>query len=447
MFHNRSQEIHRWQKAVARENAQFVVVYGRRRCGKSTLIRQLISSDDCYHLSVQGDEALQRSLFSQTLSLRFPGFELGTYLNWSVLFEALIRRGGERFNLVIDEFPYLVKTSPSLPSIIQHLLEDRSRLNFNLLLCGSSQHMMEDTVLSANAPLYGRADEIMQITPLAAGYLQDHLPGLAAEDLIREYAVWGGVPRYWELRSRYENLAEAIKDLLLTPTSLLKDEPRRLLLDDVRSLVQPISLLTLIAGGANRLSELGARSQKPAAELTRPLNRLIELGYVDKLTPYGTSLRSSRHTLYTVADHFMRFYHRFVLPRASQIELSKQEEVWQNIAQQFDQFTGQTWEMMCREAVGRGLAGEDFLPCQRWWGKTQSGQPVEIDLVTRSADGKKLLLGECKWSDVSKPETQHQRLRSLGPALPFYKGEEIETIVLARSGSETGPIEVLKALR
>ncbi|MFT6128976.1 MAG: AAA+ ATPase superfamily predicted ATPase [Neolewinella sp.] len=447
MFHNRTSEVSQLITALSRTAAQFVVLYGRRRCGKSTLIRQVLDDEGCYHLAVQGEEALQRQLFSKTIDLRFPGFSLAEYRNWSDFFQAIVQRGGKRFTLVIDEFPYLAKTSPSLASILQHLLEDRAKLNFHLILCGSSQQMMEDAVLSATAPLYGRADEILKIIPLAAGYLQDHLPDSSPNDLIREFAVWGGVPRYWELRSRSSSLSGAVQELLLRPTGLLKEEPRRLLLDDVRSLIHPFSLLTLIAGGCNRLSEIGGRLQKPAAELSRPLRRLIDLGYVVKEQPYGAPPRSGKQTYYRVADPFMRFYHRFILPDFSRIEMGRGTEVWEEIEGQLNLFVSQSWEVMCGKAISSGMAGKDFTDCKRWWGKTKTGQRAEIDLVARSADGKRLLLGECKWSDLKQTKKLHQRLRDLAPTLPFYQGEEVLTVVAARSGGDFGPVEVLGVLR
>ena len=447
MFYNRSQELAQLRSALQRPSPQLIVIYGRRRCGKSTLIRQLVAGSDCYHLAVQGEESLQRQLFSQTLDRRFPGFSLAEYRNWSDFFEALIRRGGERFTLVIDEFPYLAKANQSLASILQHLLEDRSRLNFHLILCGSSQQMMENTVISATAPLYGRADEILKITPLAAGYLKDHLPTSSPADLIREYAVWGGVPRYWELRSRSLSLEESVGELLLRPTGLLLDEPRRLLLEDVRSLVHPVSLLTVIAGGSHKLSEIGGRLRKPSAELARPLNRLIDLGYIVKEQPYGAPKRSGKQTFYRVADPFMRFYHRFILPDLSRIELGRSEEVWGTIKPELDRFTAEPWEQLAGRAVSSGLAGEEYGYCQRWWGKTSSGQAAEIDLIARSLDGQRLFLGECKWSDLEHTDRLHFRLASLAPTLPFYRGEEVRTAVFARSGGDYGPADVLNVLR
>lgn len=450
-FYNRTSEIAVLSQAFARKRPQLIVLYGRRRCGKSTLLQHMIQDSDCYCLAVQGEASLQRALLSQTIAQKFPGFDRGVYGNWFDFFRALAERGGERYTLVLDEFPYLAKSDPSLPSILQALLENRSNLPFHLVLCGSSQQMMEGTILSATAPLYGRADEILKITPLLAGYFQDHFPTLKAESLVEEYAVWGGVPRYWELRDRYDGLKQAISELLLQPIGLLYDEPRRLLLDDLTSLVQPLSLLTLVASGVNRLSELGGRMEKPSAELSRPLNRLIELGYIEKLKPFGSPVRGNKQTLYRVSDPFMRFFHRYIVPNAAKIEQGRREEVWSEISSSLNQFSAQVWESLTRSAIARGLVDKSVTACSSWWGVTRAGRKVELDGVSTTSDGKTLILCECKWSEISRPRDIHDHLKEVAVELPFYRGQDIVTIVATKTGGssiyEPGPTEVLNGLR
>ncbi|MEL7159897.1 MAG: ATP-binding protein [Bacteroidota bacterium] len=448
MFYNRVEELRQLRTTLARKRSQLVVLYGRRRCGKSTLIRHLLRPGDVYHQAVVGDFNLHRDMLAHDLASRFPDMRTAAYRNWFDFFTALQKRGGERFTLVLDEFPFLAEASPSLPSILQRLLDRREELNFHLILCGSSQQMMENTILSATAPLYGRADAVLKIQPLWAGYLQEHLPDVSAVDIVTEYSVWGGIPRYWELRDNYSSLAEAIQEMLLSPGGILRDEPRRLLLEDLRNLVQPNTLLTFVAAGAHRLSEIGARTQRTAAQLARPLNRLIELGVINKETPFGTHQRNTKQTLYYVSDHFLRFYHRFVLPASSQIAMQQREVVWNDLLPQLPAFTTQSWEELCRQAVLGGLLPEvNFQECKRWWGKTKSGKPVEIDLVARSTDGQTLLLGECKWSKSVDLNRLHFRLTDLAKDLPFYRGESIQTRVFAQEGGDIGPEQVLAALR
>ena len=454
-FLNRTAELERLTVALSRSTRQFLVVYGRRRCGKSTLLRRLSTTHrTCYFLATEGAAALQRSLLAEQLGTLHPGFEYGQYPTWSALWRALIARGGERYVLILDEFPYLVQAAVELTSTLQALLEDRAALPFDLVVCGSSQQMMEDAVLRASAPLYGRADEVIRVQPLRVGYLPEAFPELAPVACIEEFAMWGGVPRYWELRGRYETRHEALRQLLLTPMGLLREEPRRLLVDDLTRLASPLSLLTLVANGVHRVSELGGRLQRTAADLTRPLSRLVELGYLRREVPYGESPRRSKQTLYTVRDPFMRFYFRFVAAEASRIEADRVEEIAEDIAAAFPGFVSDTWEELCRASVRAGALGREYDACSRWWGTTTERQRVELDGVSRSRDGRRLLLLECKWSDNVDAEREHARLRSLAQQLPFYAGEEVVTVVAGKDAVERQglrpqltPTEVLGVLR
>ena len=453
-FLNRAAELARLGGALARAAPQFLVMYGRRRCGKSTLLRRLSETyRTCYFLATEGDPALQRSLFAEQLATLHPGFAYGQYPTWSALLRALVQRGGERYVLVLDEFPYLVQAAPELTSTLQALLEDRAALPFDLIVCGSSQQMMEDAILKASAPLYGRADEVLRVKPLRAGYLPEAFPTLTPTACVEEWATWGGVPRYWELRARYASRDEALRQLLFTPMGLLRDEPRRLLVDDLSRLASPLSLLTLVAGGVHRVSELGARLQRTAADLTRPLSRLVELGYLRREVPFGESPRRSKRTLYTVRDPFMRFYFRFVAPEASRIESGRADEIAEDIAAAFSGFVADAWEGLCRASIRAGALGREFDACERWWGKTADRQRVELDGVSRSRDGRRLLLLECKWSAGVDAEREHARLQAVAERLPFYRGEELVTVVGGKvedggaSGAWLSPSAVLGALK
>lgn len=434
MFYNRVREITVLNRSLSRERKQFIVLYGRRRCGKSTLLRRVINHGDVYFLSSQTDQALQRESLAHSLQDKIPGIQEATFSNWDAFFNFINQSTRERFTLVLDEFPYLVQSAPGLPSIINRYIDDRSQLNFDLVICGSSQQMMSGLVLTATAPLYGRADEIIKIEPLSAGWLADHLPTVSSIDLVREFAIWGGVPRYWELRKDYESLSKALTALILQPTGMMREEPKRLLLDDMREVTQAVSLLTVVAMGANRSSEISARMQRPATDLSRPLNRLIELGYLEKEIPYGTPRQRSKTSLYKVADPFLRFYYKMVFPNLSSLVPGQIESTWQRISDRLDHFVSEEWEKLSRRAVGihPELLPHGFTP-GRWWGNGKDGLAFELDIVSLSTDKNLLLVGECKWSDVKNPDALEANLRAKAAQLPFYKGQEIIPVILARS--------------
>ncbi len=290
----------------------------------------------------------------------------------------------------------MVQKSPELPSILQKMIDSRKNI-VHLIICGSSQRMMQGLVLDSTAPLYGRAMEIIKLRPLEPGWLVDAL-GFDAVKTVEAYSIWGGIPRYWELAKQFSSVATACKELVLDRDGVLHEEPMRLLLDDMRGASQPHSLLGLIAGGANRMSEIAGRLGKPATSLTRPLANLIQLGYIRKDVPFGESLRSGKRTIYRLEDPFLQFWYRVVLPNQSLLEQDLIDEVYTTSKQKLTMQTAEVWEELARLSVSRmEIAGQRWKPATRWWGAGQQGKHMEIDVVAESMDGRSILFGEAKW--------------------------------------------------
>ena len=193
-FVDRIQEKERLTKILNMDRPTFTAIYGRRRLGKSTLITRVITDNDIYFLADESESSAQRILLSKVIAQKFAGFDKVTYPDWETLFRSINYRTDEKFTLVLDELPYMVKQSPELPSVLQKLLDEK-QLKYNLVVCGSSQNMMYGLILDESSPLYGRADVVMKFTPIKLPYLQEAL-NLTPEQAIEEYSVWGGVPRY-----------------------------------------------------------------------------------------------------------------------------------------------------------------------------------------------------------------------------------------------------------
>jgi len=398
-FLNRIQERKRLTDAFLREESSLIVIYGRRRCGKSRLIREVLSSDDVYFMADKSESIQQRALLSKEISKVVPGFDRINYQDWDILFETLNYRLKKRFTICLDEFPYLVKSTPELPSIIQKWTDNKENLNFNLILCGSSQQMMYSLVFDSSEPLYGRADEILKIEPLDIRYLKEAIACTPIR-AVEEYSVWGGVPRYWELRNNQSDLFEAIKYHVFSSKGVLYDEPIRLFLDDMRDSVQPFTILSLIAAGCNRLSEIAARLGKPATNLSNPLDKLISLGYIEREIPFGENVKNSKKSLYKISDPFLRFYFHYVVPNRSAIESENIEKIITGIRNNFNDYVSLQWERCCRDYVRKNqINGITFENVSRWWGNIDKSNQVEFDVVALSEDNKTLLVGECKWSD------------------------------------------------
>lgn len=243
---------------------------------------------------------------------------------------------------------------------------------------------------------------------------------------IENYSIWGGIPRYWELAKPFASRETACKELLLDRDGILHEEPMRLLLDDMRGASQPHSLLALIAGGANRLSEIAGRLGKPSTSMTRPLANLIQLGYIKRDLPFGESPGSSKKTLYRIEDPFLQFWYRIVLPNHSMLEQDLVDEVYLASQQKFKAQTAEIWEELARKSTAHlKIAGHRWKPAARWWGNGLDGKNMEIDVVAESLDGKYLLFGEAKWEDKTNVQSVINKLEEKAANFPKRAGKKI----------------------
>lgn len=423
-FVDRIDEAARLKDALAREKSSLVVMYGRRRLGKSTLIKRVLSDTDVYFLADRSEGQHQRILLAKVIAQVFSDFDKLTYPDWESIFRAVNYRTDKRFTLCLDEFPYLVEQSPELPSVLQKLVDEK-QLKYNLALCGSSQNMMYGLFLDSTAPLYGRADEIMRLAPIRLPYIQEALL-LNAMNAIEEYAVWGGVPRYWELRENRSSLDDALWRNILSVNGTLYEEPIKLFQDDVKDIVKTSTIMSYIGTGANLLSEIAARCNEPATNLSRPLKKLIDLGFLEKDVPFGIDEKNAKKSLYKIADPFMAFYYQFVVPNRSFIELGRRLPIEQALTAHFSEYVSMQWEKLCRDAVtGNLVNGIVYGEAKRWWGSVlnedKKPEQVEFDVMAESLDKKYLLVGECKWTTQENGKQLTAELLRKANLLPFAK--------------------------
>ncbi len=448
-FLDRDDETRRLRRFLAGAESRLAVVYGRRRCGKSALLQQLCGVGDVYALADERESTAQVQSLATEIARVVPHFDAATYPSWEALFRSLEARV-ERLNLVLDEFPYLVVSDPGLPSVLQRIVDRPGPPRLRLVLCGSSQRMMQGLALDRAAPLYGRAQEILRLTPLRPGWIVDAL-GASGADAVEAWSVWGGVPRYWELASGYSSLREAIRDLVLHRHGVLHDEPQGLLLDEMRTATQATTLLGVVGMGCNRLSEIAARMGKPAGALTRPLANLIDLGYLRKEVPFGDDERSSKRTLYRIDDPLLAYWFRFVQPARTLLARDLFDPVEARVAAAFPQHCAEAWEVLARESVPHlHLADTAWGVASRWWGAGPAG-PAEFDVVAESLDGESVLVGEAKWARRPDVSRWRAELRARAHAAPFVRGRRVVCALWLR-GANPGsdvvtPDQVMAALR
>lgn len=444
-FLDRADERRRLARALKAKGGALAVVYGRRRCGKSTLIQRALGRRGIYYLADQKQPALQIMDLAAEVDRVLPGFSSAAYPTWDALLRSLDRQLGGRTALCIDEAPYLVQLSPELPSVLQKYLDLPGAKRLNVVLCGSSQRMIHGLVLDKSAPLHGRALEILRIEPLKAGWIRQGL-GLKGAGAVEAFSVWGGVPRYWELAAQFKTLEEGIRELVMDRNGVLHDEPMRLLIDDMRSAVQPFSLLCVIGQGCHRISEIAGRLGKPATGLMRPLAQLVDLGYVRRETPFGADEKSTKRSLYKVGDPFLAFYFSFLQPNRSMLEGRPAASLMAEVLARLPLHVSHVWEDLARASVPAcRIGGRDWGEARRWWGPGLDGTPLELDAVAESRDGDAVLLGEAKWGAAGLPSPGvRDRLLAKARNLPFLRGRQVVPVLWAgRPGKAVPGLNIL----
>jgi hypothetical protein len=261
--------------------------------------------------------------------------------------------------------------------------------------------MMQGFVLAGDAPLFGRAREILEIQPLSAIHLREVFEIENGVRQVELYTAWGGIPRYWELaREVAGEVVDQLDQLVLDPLGPFHREPDRLLLEEIPSALETRPLLDAIGAGAHRVSEIAGRLGRAATSMARPLDRLVGLGLVRREIPFGETEKSSKRTLYKIADPFFRLWFRVVAPHRAQLASGTSAARRQILVRFWDGLCAQSWEELCRQLLPRvpedGALGHlgPWGPAARWWHGTQP----EWDVVSESLDSQRVLLGEVKWS-------------------------------------------------
>lgn len=401
-FMDREREMLRLDKIATSGSGGLVVIWGRRRVGKTRLLLEWTKKHDgLYWVADESGSAIQRRYFARALDPCFPGFSNAEYTDWGQFFERLTREAQHnnwKGPLVIDEFPYLVATSKELPSIVQRWLDhEAKKAKITVVLSGSSQSMMQGLVLNYNSPLYGRAHELFKLNPLPIGYMGRALGIKSPRKIIEAYTLWGGIPRYWELASSFKgNLEKAASNLILDPSGPFHQEPHRLLLEEMPSAISLRPILDVIGSGVHRLSEIAARLNQPSTSLSHPLSRLQELGFIQREIPFGESEKTSKRTLYKIKDPFFRFWFNVVASRRGTLADASDAYRIDLLNKKMPNLVSKAWEDICISytSKARNLGGiKQWSPARRFW----KGNGPEWDIVSECVDKENLLLGEAKW--------------------------------------------------
>ena len=395
-FVDRKKELETLETAYQR-GVKLFIVYGRRRVGKTTLLRKFLEDKrGIYFLCSQRGYEKDVERFSKEISklfnlpLRFENFEEA--------FEFLAKQG--KLVVVIDEFPYLIEAYRPIVSVFQSIVDlTLENSEIMLVLSGSSVGMMEREVLSYKAPLYGRAGGIMKVKPFGFFDMVEWY-GEDFERLVRIYGITGGVPRYMELI--HDGSDEEIIQNFFEPTAFLFNEGKLLLMEELRSPTTYGQIIEAIALGKTRLTEIANYVRMEPKDLPAYLRVLSDLGIVKREVP--VTKKTAKRGIYVIKDEYFRFYYRFVSPHYEEIEALNPEPAVEDFRRNFNSYLGKTFEKVAGEFLVK-LIKEKMLPPYtrfgRWWHKGE-----EIDLVALNERERKALFVEAKWKNLSEREAR-----------------------------------------
>ena len=403
MFIGREKELEHMSKLYTSNKFEFVVIYGRRRVGKTAIINEFTKGKpSIFFTGVETNEKQNLENFSKSIlefvtkkpaNTSFDSFQTALEFVFDLAKE-------ERIVLVIDEYPYVARASKSLASTLQLLIDkykDTSKLF--LILCGSSMSYMENQVLAYKAPLYGRRTAQFKVLPFEFRDACKYFNQFSGEDKALAYGIVGGTPQYLLQLNDKLSMEDNIKNTYLNPTSSIYEEPQNLLKQEVREPAIYNAIIAAIATGYTKMSEISTKVGEDTSVCATYIKNLVSLGIVKRETPFGED--SARKTIYSLEDNMFRFWYRFVPENTSIISRGATELAYSRIQPHLSDYMGGIFEEICKQYLWTllltGKCAIDFTDIGRWWGiNPKTRQQVEIDIMG-TADKNTALFAECKW--------------------------------------------------
>jgi len=407
-FVGRSRELEVLNNLWSSEKARLLILYGRRRVGKTRLLTHWLQShgkEGLYWVAEPASALTQLRSFSQALmSFIDPEAEVPndfTFASWELAFRQLaLHAQTRRVALFIDEVTYLIDVNPDFVGILQKAW-DRwlSDANLLLALAGSQMGLMRKHLLDYEAPLHGRATAQMQLPPLPYGTTKEYFPAYDAADRVTLYAMWGGVPAYWERMDASLPIMENLRRNILPAHAWTIDESRILLQDFITDLHNYVGIMRAIADGQQAISEISERTGLTSSKASFYLSVLRDTGFVMRQVPVTQLGTDSRRGRYFVTDPYLRFFYRFMSAYQSKLALGQTQQLLEIIQEELPPFIGHnTWQELCREWLLLASA-HDEIPVAVDDVGSEWAKNYTVDVVGISSRHKSLVLGDAHWQD------------------------------------------------
>lgn len=443
-FYCRENELGKLNKRYENGNWECVIIYGRRRVGKTALISEFCKGKPAVYFSALNSssrenlEALSSAIgeYKNENPDSFP-----VYKSFDDAFSAIEMLGKkERLVFVIDEYPYLAKSEPSVSSRLQHIIDHRwQNSSLFLILCGSSMSFMQNQVLGYESPLYGRRTAQFRIEPLTYRETAVFAPALPAEEKALLYGITGGVPHYINKLDAGNDINSALLENFFDCSAYLYEEPENLLKQELREPAVYNSIITSIAEGYTKLNEISTKNGLESGACIKYIRTLTELGIITRETP--VTEKKGKKTIYQIEDNFFRFWYRFIPKNIPAIVSGKIETSFdRSVKSKLHDYMGLVFEKMCRDYLMRY---SDDLPFDiaetgQWWGtdKTEKKE-IQIDIVgvpvqDDSVNISQYIIGSCKFKN-SKVDTDELELLKKYASV-FGKGDKYYYYIFSLGG-------------
>ncbi|OPY26018.1 MAG: Archaeal ATPase [Methanocella sp. PtaU1.Bin125] len=437
-FVDRVSELDMLNRAYAEDGFHFIVIYGRRRVGKTELLKQFIKDKDAiYFLCDKSGTANNMDRFKRMVAehLDEPAIETDEP---EKIFSYIARKANPGTVLIFDEFAYLMEKDDAIASIFQRVIDEvLKNTNMMLVVCGSSMSMMLDGVLAHKSPLYGRKTNHALINPMRLTDINELLPSNTLEENIRAYSVLGGIPYYLNKFRDGVDTIENVRTQILDKNGALYEETDFLLREELREPDIYKTIVTAVASGTTRVTEIANKCRMKPQDLDRYLKVLRRLGIIKRECPITD--RKSKKTIYVIDDNFFAFWFRYCEPRKADLEIGDPTVVMQRLEKDFHAFVGRGFEKIAREEMLRKLYPGAYTDIGRWWGHYRDGdQRKEIEIDILGLNPEKIVAGffECKWQDLSEAEARKilDDLREKARYVEWHNGDRKETFgIFARS--------------
>lgn len=439
-FVGRDRELGFLEDAYRGKKSAFIPIYGRRRVGKSELIRRFSSEKPTIYLI--GKRMAKEYMIGEFL--KTAAMTLGKSIlaeisapDWKSALELVLTEWKsnpeKKLILAFDEFQWTTETSPELPSILQEFW-DRDWQHENtvmLILCGSYIGFMEREVLGRKSPLFGRRTGQILLSPFNYREIREFVPNYSLSDQAKAYFLCGGIPLYLKLLNDSESIPQNIADGFLNEYSPFARELDFLLREEFREPMHYQAILMAIGSNLLSNSQISQKTQIPSSKLSYYLNHLLELGYISKkypLTPHSSS--NVKATRYVIEDPLLRFWFALIFPQLSSARIHPKNFMTSWLTPRLDAFFGRAFESLCREAMAFILLEENIqssFEIGEYWNKE-----VQIDLVVARQDHL-IMIGECKWGHPGPAKNLLQSLEEKAAKYPNQRGETIVRMLFTKT--------------